>query len=112
MRLKDDISIRENCRYCILIDTIHNLKRLRKQTFLEGIFQEEMRNRKHVQVVGVVCAVTLQRAEVICVPNFCSQFFENRPVALLPLVTDLTFQMISQVGGHAVVVEQRVIYVK
>jgi hypothetical protein len=30
----------------------------------------------------------------------------------LPLVTDLTFQMISQVGGHSVVVEQRVIYVK
>jgi hypothetical protein len=45
-------------------------------------------------------------------PNFCSQFFEDRPVALLALVTNLTFQMISQVGGHLVVVEQRFIYVK
>ena len=41
-----------------------------------------------------------------------AQVFENRPVALLPLVTNLTFQMISQVGGHSVVVEQRIIYIK
>ena len=79
---------------------------------MEGIFQEEMRNCKDVRVAGVVCAVTLQGAEVICVPNFCWQLFENRPVALLPLVTNLVFQMISQVGGHSVVVEQRVIYIK
>jgi len=75
---------------------------------MEGIFKEKMGDCKDVQVVGVVCPVTLQGAEVICVPDFCSQFFENRPVALLPLVTNLTFQMISQVGGHPVVVEQRV----
>lgn len=40
------------------------------------------------------------------------QFFEDRPVALLALVTNLTVQMISEVGGHSVVVEQRVIYIK
>ncbi len=65
-----------------------------------------------MQIVRVACAVTLQGAEVICVPTFCSQFFENRPVALLALLTNLTFQMLSQVGGHPIVVEQRVVYIK
>ena len=71
VRLKDDVSVGENYRSCVLLDTIHDLKRIRKQTFVEGIFQEEMRDCKDVQVAGVVCAVTLQGAEVICVLNFC-----------------------------------------
>ena len=82
MWLKDDISVRKNYRHGALLDTIHDLKRIGKQTLMERIFQEEMRNSEHVQISRIAYPVTLKGAEVICVPDFGPQLFENRPVAL------------------------------
>src|SRR4030095_4349265 len=71
-----------------------------------------MRHGKHVQIARIICTVTLKCAEVVCVPNFGAQFFEDRPVALLPFMTHLAFQMFPEVGSHSVVVEQSIIHVE
>jgi hypothetical protein len=54
-------------------------------------------------------AVVLQRAEVIGIAELGAQLLEDRPIALLPLMPDLAFEMALEVGANTVVVEQRVV---
>jgi hypothetical protein len=41
-----------------------------------------------------------------------AQLLEDHPVALLPLGPDLALQMALQVGGDAIVVEERVVHIE
>src|SRR5947207_12136474 len=71
-----------------------------------------MRNRKEPRVVRVFAAVTLQGAEIIRVAQLVSQAFEDVPITARPLGANFPFQMAPQVGGDAIVVEQRVVHVE
>src|SRR5215469_5700561 len=57
-------------------------------------------------------AVSLQRAEVVGIPKLGPQRFEDRPVVLLPLVSELPIHVSHQVGHYTIVVEHRVVYVE
>src|SRR5690348_16903051 len=104
VRLKDDISVGKNHWQPVLLNALNDTKRVSKEPIMKRISQQEMRNSKHVQISRIVRAITLQRAKVICVAYFGAQFFEDRPVALLPFMTNLPFEMFSEIGSHGVVV--------
>ena len=60
-----------------------------------------------------VCAAqALERAEIVGVAKRCSEFFEDRPVALGPVLTELRGKMPMKIGLDRVVVEQRVVDVE
>jgi len=71
-----------------------------------------MRNGKDVEIARIVCPVALECTKVIRIANFGSQFFEDGPVALLPFMTNLLFEMISEVGRYSIVIEQRIVYIE
>src|SRR6185369_16194608 len=57
-------------------------------------------------------AVTLQCAEVVSVTEFGAQLFEERPIVLGASGADFALEVAFEVGGNAVVVEQRVVHVE
>ena len=89
-----------------------DVERAREEPVGERIVDQERRDGEQVRVARVLDAVALQRAEVVGVAELGAQRFEDRPVALLALGADLAREVALQVGGDAVVVEQRVVDVE
>src|SRR6185503_18936045 len=57
-------------------------------------------------------AVSLQGTKIVRVSEFTSQFLKDLPVTVASRRANFLFQEIAQVEGHAVIVEQRIIYVE
>ena len=53
--------------------------------------------------------IALQRAQVVGVAQLAPQLFENRPVPLLPLASDLALEVAPEIGRDVIVVDQRVV---
>src|SRR5438094_10509142 len=63
-------------------------------------------------IARVLYAIALERAEVVGVAELGAERLADRPVSLLPLRPDLARQVALQVGGDAVVVDERVVDVE
>ena len=57
-------------------------------------------------------AIALQSAKIIGVSELGAQDFEDFPIALRPVRANFGLQMVFEVGGDAIVIQQRVIYVE
>src|SRR5579864_1257839 len=71
-----------------------------------------MRDGEQAGIARVFQTVTLQRAQIIGIAKLGAYFFKEIPIMLLAIRADLLFKMALEVGGNAVVVEQRVVDVK
>ncbi len=56
--------------------------------------------------------IPLQRAEVVRVTQLGAQVFEDPPVSIAALQTELACKMRAEIVLHAIVVEQRVVAVE
>src|SRR2546428_581001 len=55
--------------------------------------------------------IPLQRAQVVRVAQLGPQLFEDGPVPLLPLASDLALEVALEIGRDVIVVDQRVVHV-
>jgi len=78
----------------------------------ERVFEQERCHQQQFRFVEVLLAVTLQCAEVVGITELGAQLFEYFPVAIFVVRTEFAYQVIFQVLSHAVVVQQRVVYVE
>ena len=60
-------------------------------------------------VLRVLDPIALQGAEVVAVAQIGEELLEDRPVAVAAGRPELAFEMASEIGLDAVVVEQRVV---
>ena len=71
-----------------------------------------MRHGEHAQVARAGVAIALQRAEVVGVAELVPELLEQLPVPAAAVLADLRIEMRAQIGGDAIVVEQRVVDVE
>ena len=71
-----------------------------------------MRHREHAKVARAGVAIPLQGAEVVGIPELGAYLLEVLPVLAAAVLADLRVEMGTQIGGDAVVVEQRVVDVE
>ncbi len=57
-------------------------------------------------------AIALQRAEIIRIAEFLAQLLEDRPIAVMGVFAIFPLQIIAEVLGDAVIVDQRVVDVE
>src|SRR2546428_909563 len=55
--------------------------------------------------------IPLQRAQVVRVAQLGPQLFEDGPVPLLPLASDLVLEVALELGRDVIVVDERVVHV-
>jgi len=55
--------------------------------------------------------ISLQRAQVVRVAQLGPQLFEDSPVSLLPLASDLALEVALEIGRDVIVVDERVVHV-
>ena len=95
-----------------LPEFFEHLERIRIEPVGERIVDQELRHRKQpvrrLAVLFEVGAVALQRAEIVGIAEFLPELLEMRPVKLAGLA-ELAGQVLAQIVGDAVVVEQRVV---
>ena len=60
---------------------------------------------------SVLDPIPLQSAQVVRVAELAPQLFEDRPVSLLRLVSDLTLEVPIEIGRDAIVVDEGVVHV-
>ena len=65
-----------------------------------------------MRISRINSSIALQRSEIIGIAEFSPQFLEDGPIALLPFMSNLTFQLAFQISRHAIVIEQRVVHVE
>ena len=58
---------------------------------------------------GMLDPIALQGAEVVAVAQISEELLEDRPVAVPAGRPELTFEMASEIGLDAVIVQQRVV---
>ena len=88
------------------------LERARVDAFLERIVHEEARDLEQARVTRVGEAKALERAQVVGVAELHAQLLEELPVAFLAFLAEGRGEVLAQVGGHRVVVEQGVVDVE
>ena len=67
---------------------------------------------KEPQFVGIFSAITLKSAEVVGIAKARAMAFEDFPVEFCALSTNFLDEMLFEIGGDAIVVEQCVIDVE
>jgi hypothetical protein len=88
---------------------LEHVERLRVEPVGERIVHQERRRRQQARIPRILHPIALQRAEVVGIAELRPEPLEDRPVALLALRPDLAGEEALQVGGDAVVVEERVV---
>ena len=83
-----------------------------KSRFANGYEMRKCETVEHAQVARAGVAIALQRAEVVGVAELGAQLLEELPVVGAAVLADLGVEMRAQIGGDAVVVEQRVVDVE
>ena len=68
---------------------LHNIERIGEQAIRKGVIYEEVRDREEMRIVRILDPIALQGAQIIDVAELRPQLLQDRPVALLPLVSDL-----------------------
>jgi len=71
-----------------------------------------VRNRKQTGIARVLQAIALERAQIIRIAKLRADLLEEVPVMLLAFRANLLLQMALEVGGDAVIIEQRVVNVE
>lgn len=111
-RLEDDVAVGEDDDRSPLPDVFEGVERVRIEAVGEGIIDEEVGDDEQARVAGICDAVALERAEVVGVTEFGAQLLEEGPIVLRAFGADFAFEVAFEVGGDAVVVEQRVVHVE
>ena len=83
-----------------------------KSRFANGYEMRKCGHGEHAQVARPGVAVPLQGAEVVGVAELVPELLEQLPVVAAAVLADLGVEVRAQVGGDAVVVEQRVVDVE
>jgi hypothetical protein len=78
----------------------------------EGVINEKPRDRQQVQFVRILRAIALQRAEIVGVPEFIAEMFKDGPITLASLISDFTFQIITEIICDPIVVEEGVVHIE
>ena len=91
---------------------VERVERAGEEPVRERVRDEEVRDGEHAQVARPRVAIPLQRAEVVGVAELVAELLEELPVLAAAVLADLGVEMRAQVGGDAVVVEQRVVDVE
>src|SRR5436309_4162253 len=111
-RLEHHVTVAQDHRLAVVAQVGDRLERAWVDAFLERILNEEARDLEQARVARVGEAEALERAQVVRVAELHAQLLEELPVALLTLLAEGLGEVLAQVGGHRVVVEQGVVDVE
>src|ERR1035437_9603971 len=111
-RLKHDISVAQNHRSPQSPRVFDCIQRLRIEAVGKGIIDHEMRHGQQLRIARLLDAVTLQRAQIVGVSEFATQLLEDFPIVLFGGLTYLICEVALQVFRHAIVIEQRIVYIE
>src|SRR5258707_8302322 len=78
----------------------------------EWVVDEEVGNREEARIMREFVAVLLQGAEVVRIAKLVAQAFEDPPVLIGVFGSDVVQEVVLEVGGDAIVVEQGVVNVE
>jgi len=84
-------------------------QRARVQSLRERIVEQEERDLQQLRLIEIFEPIALQRAQIIRVAELCPQFLEDHPVALAAGMAEFALQVLTEIGLHGIVVEQRVV---
>jgi len=87
----------------------HSQKRFWIEPVSKGIVHQVRRDGQKLGIVGMLKPIPLQRAEVVGVAEFLPQSLEHFPVLPLTRTPDCTSEVAPKIGGHSIVVEQRIV---
>ena len=78
----------------------------------ERVREQEERDFEQMRIARTLDAVPLQRAQIIGIPEFAPQLFEDLPVTTLALLAECGDQMTAKILDDRVVVQQCVVDVQ
>src|ERR1700758_1682369 len=111
-RLKYYVAVRQDYGHAILLHVVNNVERIGEEPVGEGILNQKFRNRQQVGVARILTAIALQGAQIIRIPKLGAQFFKKLPVALLAFMPDFFIEMLFEISGYSIIVEQSIVHVE
>ena len=81
----------------------------REKAIRKRIVKQKAGHREDVRIVRMFNPKTLDRPEVVGIPEFVPALLEEAPIPLLPLTAECFLEIASQVERNPVGIEQRII---
>ena len=95
-----------------MLTVLYGIKRIRKEAVRKGVIHQKVRCFQQKGIVWIVVTIPLEGPKLIGVTEFGPDFFKNFKIALLSLRSDCLIGVPPEVGGDAIVIEQRVVNIK
>jgi hypothetical protein len=91
---------------------VDGIERLGKEAVGERVVDHEVGDFEKLGIAGTLDAIALEGSQVVGVAEFGAELLEDLPVTLSSFGADFDLKMALEVGGDAVVVDERVVDVE
>jgi len=109
MRLKDDVAVGQDHGRSIIAEPLQHLESGGKQPRGERIVEEIGRHPQEFDFARMLDTETLQRAQIVPIPELGKKVVENPPIAVAGVAAVSALEMILQILLYAIVVEQCIV---